>query len=187
MLEATARILTSQGFERLTTNAVAELAGVSVGSVYQYFPGREALVAELRRRHLREVTEALSDAVERAAGLPIEESLRCVVRANVEVHARDPGLHYLLTVRYADIGYEVSDDEPRFAFSGSDSNPIANYLRTAANVPRARALTIASTCVVIIEALTHASLLQGQPRLSNDALVDEIVTAVLGYLDRAVD
>src|SRR5262249_62418487 len=51
LLEATAHILVRDGYARLTTNRIAERAGVNIASLYQYFPGKEAIVAELRRRH----------------------------------------------------------------------------------------------------------------------------------------
>ena len=184
VLDATARILTEQSLERLTTNAIAELAGVSVGSIYQYFPNKEALIAELRRRHLRDVNDALQDAIESANGLDLEDALRWVVRANVEAHARNPWLHYLLTVRYADVGFEVDVAEPRFSFTGIESSPIEQYLKTITGLPRARAKILAQMCYVIIESMTHASVVHGQPRLEIEALVEEIVLAVLGYLDR---
>jgi AcrR family transcriptional regulator len=67
MLDATARLLETSGFAALTTNHVAERAGVSIGSLYEYFPDKETLVAELTRRTIREilaeVTEGLRDAV----------------------------------------------------------------------------------------------------------------------------
>jgi len=51
LLEATTDILIRQGYAKLTTNRIAERAGVNIASLYQYFPGKEAIVAELRRRH----------------------------------------------------------------------------------------------------------------------------------------
>src|SRR5215469_14299219 len=51
VLEATADILIRHGSAKLTTNRIAERAGVNIASLYQYFPGKEAIVAELRRRH----------------------------------------------------------------------------------------------------------------------------------------
>ena len=47
LLDATARILMKEGFDRASTNEIAATAGVSVGSLYQYFPSKEALVAVL--------------------------------------------------------------------------------------------------------------------------------------------
>jgi AcrR family transcriptional regulator len=58
ILLATSRLLAREGYDRLSTNRVAEEAGVSVGSLYQYFPSKEALVATLAERH-RERTMAL--------------------------------------------------------------------------------------------------------------------------------
>ena len=51
ILKATADILAKHGYARLTTNGIAERAGVNIASLYQYFPSKQAIVAELRRRH----------------------------------------------------------------------------------------------------------------------------------------
>jgi len=55
LIEATARILVKQGFDSASTNRIAEQAGVSVGSLYQYFPGKEALVAAVIERHQQDL------------------------------------------------------------------------------------------------------------------------------------
>lgn len=60
ILEATARILEERGLDSLTTNAVAELAGVSVGSLYQFFPNKTSLLAELIRRQRSELCERVT-------------------------------------------------------------------------------------------------------------------------------
>ena len=185
ILDATARVLTEQGLDQLTTNAVAELAGVSVGSIYQYFPGKEALFAELRRRHQREVNEAISDALNSSTDLDFEDSLRLLIRANVEVHAKAPRLHYLLTKQYRDVRFEANADEQRVSLVVSEYSPIERYLQNSAGVPQARAKTMARVCVEIVESLTHASVIHEKLHLSNDELVEEIVCVVLGYLSRA--
>lgn len=59
MLQACARILERRGYAGLSTNAVAEVAGVSIGSVYEYFPGKEAIVARLAESLLAETTDLL--------------------------------------------------------------------------------------------------------------------------------
>lgn len=59
MVQACARILESRGYAGLSTNAIAEVAGVSIGSVYEYFPGKDAIVARLAEGMLREVTTLL--------------------------------------------------------------------------------------------------------------------------------
>jgi len=184
ILDATARILTEQGPNQLTTNAVAELSGFSVGSVYQYFSGKDALFAELRRRHQREVIEVLNAAINSTKGQDLEDSLRSVVRANVEVHARNPRLHDLLTKQYSDRSFDISADEQRFDLVISDSSPIEQYLMNVAGISPARVKIMARVCYEIVDSLTHAVVIDKKLDLSNDELVEEITSAVLGYLDR---
>src|SRR5689334_22819838 len=67
LLDSTARILATSGYAALTTNRVAEVAGVSIGSIYEYFPNKQSLVAALTSRTLNqivdEVANGLSDAL----------------------------------------------------------------------------------------------------------------------------
>src|SRR5205809_3073218 len=56
LIEATARILVREGFDKASTNRIAEAAGVSVGSLYQYYPGKEALVVAVIERHNQDLT-----------------------------------------------------------------------------------------------------------------------------------
>ncbi len=65
MVEACARILEERGYAGLTTNAVAEVAGVSIGSVYEFFPGKEAIVARLADNLLADVSSTLNARFER--------------------------------------------------------------------------------------------------------------------------
>ena len=92
-LEGAARVLEERGLDGYTTNAVAERAGVSIGSVYQYFPSKEALTAALVARE----TGLLIDAVHAAprAATP-EEGIRLIVRAGVTHQMARPRLALLL-------------------------------------------------------------------------------------------
>lgn len=80
IVEASARVFVEEGFESATTNRIAEVAGVSVGSLYQYFPNKESLVRALLIRHLAEA-ETLRPA---ALGGDLPLSLRERIRAAVE-------------------------------------------------------------------------------------------------------
>src|SRR5689334_9527401 len=79
ILDATTRVLVKQGFDRLSTNAVAVTAGVSIGSLYQYFPNKEALVLALIDRHVEQMNASILAELTRVAKLPIAEAVRCVV------------------------------------------------------------------------------------------------------------
>ncbi len=88
MLEAAVRILLKDGYARLTTRRVAEVAGVSVGSLYQYFPNRQAIVAELIRRKVAAGVACIEAASLQAEG-PVTEALAGVLDAFVAEKRRD--------------------------------------------------------------------------------------------------
>ena len=76
MLDAGARLLIDVGYGEFTTNHVAELAGVAIGSLYEYFPDKETIVAEIVRRTVREIVEEVDRGLERAGGHDLESRLR---------------------------------------------------------------------------------------------------------------
>lgn len=83
IVEAAARILAAAGPEQLDTNRIAELAGVSVGSLYQYFPNKESIVARLVELALRDDEAFVQDALAESEDRPVEERLRGLARGIV--------------------------------------------------------------------------------------------------------
>ena len=79
MVEATARVLAREGLEALTTNRIAEVAGVSIGSLYQYFPNKEALLAALIERELEADIARVREIVARRGDRGLEELVRVLV------------------------------------------------------------------------------------------------------------
>src|SRR6186713_1220136 len=93
LVEATARILVKEGFEKASTNRIAEIAGVSVGSLYQYFPSKEALVAAVIDRHNGDLMEVVRDTLTDVMSLPLEKAVRRIVSVAIAAHRVDPRLH----------------------------------------------------------------------------------------------
>lgn len=96
LIEATARILVKEGFDSASTNRIAEQAGVSVGSLYQYFPGKEALVAAVIERHNRDLMRVARGTLAKVEGQPLKRAVRTLVAAAMEAHRIDPKLHRVL-------------------------------------------------------------------------------------------
>lgn len=94
IVEAGARILSEDGWAGFTTNKVAECAGVSIGSLYQYFPDKLSLVDSIRRRHLDDCLAAMRTV--RAEERPPMEVAEILVRAMITAHSAHPGLHRVL-------------------------------------------------------------------------------------------
>lgn len=82
--EATIQVLLSQGAERLTTTRVAERAGVSVGTLYQYYPNKQALLFAVLEKHLNKVADAVEAACARTRGKPMAAIVQQTVEAFVE-------------------------------------------------------------------------------------------------------
>ena len=82
--EATIQVLLSHGAERLTTTRVAERAGVSVGTLYQYYPNKHSLLAAVLEHHLNDVMAKVEAACESASHKPLAEMIREVVEAFVD-------------------------------------------------------------------------------------------------------
>lgn len=179
ILEATARVLVKQGFDGLTTNAVAAAAGVSIGSLYQYFPNKEALVSALIDRHMEEMNTAVLAELTRVAKLPVAEAVRCVVELTIRAHAIDPELHRVLTEQVPRVGKlarlrEVDEISHRM---------VAGVLAARKNEIAIRDPDLAAFILVsAIESVVHRAALLYPQRLRDPRLVDETTLLVTRYL-----
>ena len=81
LFEATARLLDQAGLEGATTARIAHVAGVSIGSLYQYFPRKEALFGALTERAMEHDLARVREAVDRTRTMPLEEGMREVLSA----------------------------------------------------------------------------------------------------------
>lgn len=89
ILEATIQVLLSVGKEQLTTTKVALRAGVSVGTLYQYFPNKSALLQAALKRHLDEVTEAMERVCREQEGSPLQQMATALINSFLEAKMRD--------------------------------------------------------------------------------------------------
>src|SRR5580704_4405477 len=104
ILEASARILESEGLRGFNTNAVAAKAGVSVGSLYQYFPNKDAILLALIHHFEDETHGAILEALRSGRGRPLKPCLRLFVHALVVMHYRRPGLNRILEAEEERLG-----------------------------------------------------------------------------------
>src|SRR6201995_3271721 len=90
LVEATTRILVKEGFDKASTNRIADTAGVSVGSLYQYFPSKEALVAAVVEQHIEHMSEALEAEMMALAHASLAVAVRRMVTLMLDAHAVEP-------------------------------------------------------------------------------------------------
>ncbi len=104
ILDATAHILVARGFSGTTTNAVAQRAGVSIGSLYQYFPSREALVAAVAQRNSHAIKAALEALLADTQKTDLVTALRRMLAAITYFHAVNPALSRILATEVPRLG-----------------------------------------------------------------------------------
>jgi AcrR family transcriptional regulator len=182
LLEATARILVREGFDKASTNRIAEVAGVSVGSLYQYFPSKEALVAALIDRHNQQVMQAVQGELADAVKLPMAQAVRKLIAVAVKAHRIDPKLHRVLAEQIPRVGRLEKVEN----FNRENYVVFRAYLESRRDEIRAVDLGLAAfVCVTSIEALTHTAVLHHKVVSDEamEALVDEATRLVVGYLN----
>lgn len=97
ILEATTHILVEEGYDKANTNRIAERAGISIGSLYQYFPNKESLMTALMEQHSQEMVELVETKLDRLFDSPLEIAIPEIITAVVTAHAINPRLHQVLS------------------------------------------------------------------------------------------
>ena len=179
ILDATARILVERGFAAASTNAVAERAGVSVGSLYQYFPNKDALVSALRVRHGEQMMAAIQRALTKAMEATLVEALAGLIEATVEAHRVDADLHRVLEEQLGSTDVDAQRDE----YTDVMEDRIVALLARHRDEISAPDLKLAAFMLMqAAHALIHAVVRQRPKGISLKHATQEIVSMMTAYL-----
>jgi len=180
LLAATARVLVREGYDHASTNKIAQAAGVSIGSLYQYFPSKEALVAAVLERHIGEMMVLVRTSLARVATFPLREAARELVRTMIEAHRIQPKLHRVLVEQIPRVG-NVEHVE---RVSEEATTLVRAYLEAHRDEIRVEDLDMASFLAVsCVEAMTHVAVLRRPELLADPRFVEEVAALVVRYLE----
>ena len=177
ILRAAARVLARDSLEGFNTNRVAEVAGVSVGSVYQYFPNKDSLMAALIERAQMALAENLEAVVANTDGLPLEAALEAVAETVVEQQYGTPRLAAAIDREEVRLPVAASLLAAEKRLLDATARLLERHDAELPALDRSRA---ARDCLVITKALVEADM--GSERPPPADLADRIVRALLGYL-----
>jgi AcrR family transcriptional regulator len=185
LLEATARVLMKEGYDRASTNKIAAVAGVSIGSLYQYFPSKEALVAAVIDRHMHEMFQVVRDALVKVATRPIEVAARELVSVMIDAHRVNPKLHGVLAEQVPRTGrLENIEAINREAYA-----LVRGYLEAHRDeLDVADPDVAAFVCVTAVEAVTHAAVVRRPEILTDEKaerLVEDVTRLVVRFLRKS--
>jgi AcrR family transcriptional regulator len=179
ILTATARVLVDVGYDRASTNKVAEVAGVSVGSLYRYFPSKEALVAALIERHVQSMLDVCESKLLEMADAPLDVAAREIVRAILRAQSVSPKLHRILIQQVPRVGQLRNVDALQQRFGVL----VKAYLDNRKKELRPKNIDLSVFMLVrAVEAVAHAAVLEKPELLVDGELADELAQMVLRYL-----
>ncbi|SSO37238.1 TetR/AcrR family transcriptional regulator [Acinetobacter nosocomialis] len=174
ILEAAARILESLGFVGFNTNAVAELAGVSIGSLYQYFPSKDALIVELIRRERSKLSNRIVEAIQQHEAANLKEKLKLIIQAAVQHQLSRPQLARTLEFASELIGKDVGESELQH-----ELETIISDLFIHSGISQAQ--IAAQDVIALSKGIINAAGIAGESNLNH--LQQRVEKAVFGYLD----
>lgn len=179
ILEAAAYILVKDGWEKFTTNRVAERAGVNIASLYQYFPNKESIVAEMQRRHIDKGWAASPDMIAQLRSQSnLRAALKILIDGSIAEHRINPKLHKVFA--------EELPRSSRRVHGEKDKNVIAR-LAEVLDPYRIQApdLNIALFLFRVVgHAAIHEAACERPDLLENPLFAEELVTLIERYLTR---
>jgi AcrR family transcriptional regulator len=152
IIAASEELLERHGYQALTTNAVAERAGVSIGTLYQYFRSKDALVGAAMDRHCRAIERAICGVFTETG--EVGATIQASIAATVLVHEHRPQLHTVLMDQVPIVGSR----DARLALEQAIHDKITDWLaaRVDGSTARALALVLRTTIEQVVHEALHA-------------------------------
>jgi AcrR family transcriptional regulator len=183
IIQAATQIFTERGYAGATTNHIAERAGVSIGSLYQYFPNKEAILVTLAKRHVEIAGNLLMGLVaeRNLIETDLTEVLRPFIQATLELHTGNPRLNYVIL---SEAAWSAEAMEQVHALEDQFIDQLALTLDTHRQVSVKNSRHAAYIVVHAIKNLAHEFVIHPPAGMSEEAFVEEMVALVGGYLNR---
>jgi AcrR family transcriptional regulator len=182
ILEAAAEVIDDVGWAHASTNRIAERAGVSIGSLYQYFPNKEAILSSLVETHRHGVHSVVAEALTRLGDpeISVEEALRWLFEELVRVHQDDPVLTRVLStqVPHPKTGEGNRGETDELVLR------LQEILVRRSDVHVRDWMAAAHVVATATEALTRWLAHEAPDDLATATLIDEIVAMLAGYLTK---
>ncbi len=179
IIQATARVLVEDGYDRASTNRIAHAAGVSIGSLYQYFPSKEALVAALVDEHVARMLNVVTGAIENLNASDLSEHARVMVDALIAAYRVDPRLHHVLCQEVPKIG----ELRRIYEFEQTLSSSLHAHLSTLRHQIRHADLDRAVFLLMnAVPSVIRAAIEADPEGLSDATLAAELTDMMLRYL-----
>lgn len=177
--QAATQVLKLYGVEGFNTNIVAERAGVSIGSLYQYFESKEILVAEIKRDHFSQLRANFKQAQSLFDGSDINQVIDGFVDASMQGHLIDPQLHLILSNDLSDFALHENDESEDSIMPAVEAVLRQHQSQLRVGLDFAVA---AQLCYQLVEKTIHASLAEQDFAKRSATIAAEIKQMLRAYL-----
>jgi AcrR family transcriptional regulator len=183
ILVAAAQVFERHGYARGTTNRIARRAGVSIGTLYQYFPNKDAILVALTERHLQEGTRVLGPMLGELAQSPprVRVALERISDALLELHRHQPNLHRVL---FEEAPRPAALERRLDRAFDRACEALARYLAAQPDVAVADVSVAAQLVVQVLEAVTHRLAIHPRAGIPPERYAAEAVTMLERHLTR---
>lgn len=178
IFEACIQVLLAEGPERLTTTKVAECAGVSVGTLYQYFADKDSLLAGVLEKHLIDIAERVEQASKDSHGQVLENAVRNLVCAFFEAKMEHPDVSRAL---YA-VSAELEGNALVMQYAQRTQTSIVALMQTIPDLGVKDLLGSSFLTTTALIGPTQALLSVNAPKVFIDSICDEAVGMIVRYL-----
>ncbi|NRA24025.1 MAG: TetR/AcrR family transcriptional regulator [Oleispira sp.] len=173
ILQATTHILLAEGVQAFTTNHVAERAGVSIGSLYQYFPNKESLIAALIDQHVQHEVACLLGIIDSWQGVIDETLFRKLIQTFIQLHLDEIELTKLLHQQVHSLECRAALRKATYVFELLFADMLAQKLAKPKDHPRIKIK--AFIIINSIDSVVQTALVENSNLLSDAIFVDELV------------
>lgn len=175
LLESATRIIDQKGLEGLTTNLIAETAGISIGTLYQYFPNKQAIIDTLGQRELRDITNKLITALREQSSHDTDDLAKSVIRTIFGAfNGRSRVYRLLLGNVLAQGNHQVLDGAATIIAGILTSNTLQLNIGSARQLSKAEAFVLTWAFVGVI----RAAVVANESNITSEQIEDALLTLV---------
>lgn len=179
ILQGAAHVLVKEGYEGTNTNRIAEVAGVSIGSIYQYFTNKEAIIGELIEVHMQKIMDVFYENYNKLSTVSLKDGIRILIRSLIQARSVEPKLQRVFDEQLPKVGKLSRLRE----YETQVVEMIKDYLQSKKSEILVKNLEMAAfISVYAVEAIIQLALYNQQDMLAGGHLEDELTNLIVRYL-----
>ena len=178
--EAAAQVFSKNGYAETTTDRIAERAGVSIGSLYQYFPNKDSILLGLVERHIEEAQQFAAEQMQeiQGAGQILPEMTKKIIETAIAQHSINPELHRVL---FEEAPRPESVKEMTKQVEDNVMGVVELMLQNNPKIRLKNPSVAARMIFTTVEALTHWYVLYGRNDFDRDVFINELTDMLNRY------